>query len=150
MKKTLITAVHTLPTRNIGVHECTSIGEVTITMAISRRIEELQGRQLASKTQFKSMATTRPSPRYAKTPSATSYQPTISTFDWTLYEFGKSLWSNSGLGRQLVLGIPTTSDEWWETNTKGHLKREKRTFHYAPPPCLKQWEIMFEKSHVSC
>ncbi|KAG8096683.1 hypothetical protein GUJ93_ZPchr0013g38034 [Zizania palustris] len=46
------------------------------------------------------------------------------------------------------LGIPTASDEWWETNTKGHLKREKRTFCYAPPPCLKQWEIMFEKSHV--
>ncbi|KAG8078447.1 hypothetical protein GUJ93_ZPchr0007g5700 [Zizania palustris] len=54
-----------------------------------------------------------------------------------------------GLGRHPVLGIPTASDEWWETNTKGHLKREKRTFRYAPPPCLKQWEIMFEKSHVS-
>ncbi|KAL5200616.1 hypothetical protein ABZP36_021819 [Zizania latifolia] len=44
---------------------------------------------------------------------------------------------------------PLASDEWWETNTKGHLKREKKAFRYAPPPCLKQWEIMFEKSYVS-
>nr|TKW04036.1 hypothetical protein SEVIR_7G083000v2 [Setaria viridis] len=54
-----------------------------------------------------------------------------------------------------ILGIPTASDTWWETNTKvsnlscGHLRREKKAFRYAPPPCLKQWEIMFEKSHVS-
>lgn len=32
---------------------------------------------------------------------------------------------------------------------QGHLRREKKAFRYAPPPCLKQWEIMFEKSHVS-
>nr|TKW21908.1 hypothetical protein SEVIR_4G152100v2 [Setaria viridis] len=31
----------------------------------------------------------------------------------------------------------------------GHLKSEKKAFRYTPPPCLKQWEIMFEKSHVS-
>ncbi|KAG8047156.1 hypothetical protein GUJ93_ZPchr0008g11415 [Zizania palustris] len=55
----------------------------------------------------------------------------------------------TGLGRHPVLGIPTASDEWWETNTEGHLKKGKRAFCYAPPPCLKQWEIMFEKSHVS-
>ncbi|XP_014660846.2 uncharacterized protein LOC106804388 [Setaria italica] len=67
----------------------------------------------------------------------------------TLYGFWKSLWSDSGLGRHPVLGIPTASDTWWETNTKGHLRREKKAFRYAPPPCLKQWEIMFEKSHVS-
>ncbi|RCV21989.1 hypothetical protein SETIT_4G183900v2, partial [Setaria italica] len=67
----------------------------------------------------------------------------------TLYGFWKSLWSNSSLGRHPVLGIPTASDEWWETNTKGHLKSEKKAFRHTPPPCLKQWEIMFEKSHVS-
>ncbi|CAL4916464.1 unnamed protein product [Urochloa decumbens] len=66
-----------------------------------------------------------------------------------LYGFWKSLWTDTGLGRDPNLGIPTGSDEWWDTNTKGHLKREKAAFRHAPPPCLRQWEIMFEKSHVS-
>ncbi|KAL5215583.1 hypothetical protein ABZP36_006984 [Zizania latifolia] len=39
---------------------------------------------------------------------------------------------------------------FWGYLQQGHLKREKKAFRYAPPPCLKQWEIMFEKSHVSC
>ncbi|KAG8084524.1 hypothetical protein GUJ93_ZPchr0010g10041 [Zizania palustris] len=78
MKKTLIMVVYTLPTKNISVCECTAISEVMVTMAINRRIE---GSKLASKTQFKSMPTTRPSPGYTKTPSATSYRPSASTID---------------------------------------------------------------------
>ncbi|CAN6273477.1 unnamed protein product, partial [Urochloa humidicola] len=66
-----------------------------------------------------------------------------------LYSFWKSLWTDTGLGRDPQLKVPSGSDDWWETKTKGHLKREKMAFRCGPPPCLKQWEIMFEKSHVS-
>jgi hypothetical protein len=35
-----------------------------------------------------------------------------------LYNFWKSLWTNTGLGRNLDLGTVVASDEWWEENTK--------------------------------
>jgi hypothetical protein len=35
-----------------------------------------------------------------------------------LYNFWKSLWTNTGLGRNPELGTVSASDEWWETNTK--------------------------------
>jgi hypothetical protein len=35
-----------------------------------------------------------------------------------LYNFWKSLWTNTGLGRNPDLGTVVASDEWWEENTK--------------------------------
>jgi hypothetical protein len=35
-----------------------------------------------------------------------------------LYNFCKSLWSKSGLGRDPDTGLVVVDDEWWETNTK--------------------------------
>jgi hypothetical protein len=35
-----------------------------------------------------------------------------------LYNFWKSLWSNSGLGRHQDTRLVVADDEWWETNTK--------------------------------
>jgi hypothetical protein len=35
-----------------------------------------------------------------------------------LYNFWKSLWTNTSLGRNPDLGTVVTSDEWWEENTK--------------------------------
>jgi hypothetical protein len=36
-----------------------------------------------------------------------------------LYNFRKSLWTNTGLGKNTDLGTVVASDEWWEDNTKG-------------------------------
>jgi hypothetical protein len=35
-----------------------------------------------------------------------------------LHNFWKSLWTNTGLGRNPDLGTVVASDEWWEENTK--------------------------------
>jgi hypothetical protein len=35
-----------------------------------------------------------------------------------LYNFLKSLWTNTGLGKNPDLGTIVASDEWWEENTK--------------------------------
>jgi hypothetical protein len=34
-----------------------------------------------------------------------------------LYNFWKSLWTNTGIGRNPDLGTLVASDEWWEKNT---------------------------------
>jgi hypothetical protein len=94
-----------------------------------------------------------------------------------LYNFCKSLWTNTGLGRNLDSGSIMASDEWWEENTKvrnlsfyfyvyedewrdqifnssmffvqGHMQREKKTYRFGPPNYVEDMTIMFERSRVS-
>nr|XP_034580886.1 uncharacterized protein LOC117844243 [Setaria viridis] len=63
-----------------------------------------------------------------------------------LYVFWKSLWTNSGLGRDSD-GNVVASEEWWDTNTKGR-KWECKKLKYGAPDYIDQLEEIFHECAV--